>query len=535
MASNQTFNDLLYFLVNQYDTLPRQSLNATILKSYSKEHFLTAKQILVSQCEKNKLTNQITDFKRNRISPNIEQKLVKDIIDIWDVIDRETGGDLDTVFAASLPASIPANQASLSVGDISLPDLFSSVLKLQQQNEYLRSQLEVITKSLTAIHHKLPRLDDTFLLNQSTRSSHLQSPTSGRLSSPLRSLPKTPFVTPSPLSETLSTTTESTVFSSVHFGPLATTAATIVTDVTPAATEVTTPVASKVTPAATVVTPVATEVTPAATEATPAATEATTPATTEATDATDATPAAKEATPAATEARPAATNVTPAATNVTPGATVETPAATDDNPAATNETPAATDVTPAASDETSAVTDDTPVAADASGAAPAATGEASDIAGVPDNSSTANRRSYSSTASDLSSSRANWTLAKARNKKRIIPVIGRAERIGDDDLEGVAPNVKNYAELSISRLSVSTTSDKVKSHLHKHGIEVRDVFILSSKINGTKSAKVRVAIEQRDRAKSPDIWPQHCRVADWVNFKKKSRPANGPDVDNGGL
>ena len=147
MASNQTINDLLYFLVNQYDTLPRLSLNTTLLKSYSKEQFLTAKQILVSQCDKYKLTNQISDFKRNRISPNVEQKLVKDIIDIWDVIDRETGGDLDIVFVASIPASFPANQASPSVGDISLPDLFASVLKLQQQNEFLKSQLVVITNS----------------------------------------------------------------------------------------------------------------------------------------------------------------------------------------------------------------------------------------------------------------------------------------------------------------------------------------------------------------------------------------------------
>ena len=99
-------------------------------------------------------------------------------------------------------------------------------------------------------------------------------------------------------------------------------------------------------------------------------------------------------------------------------------------------------------------------------------------------------------------------------------------RIGDDDLEGVAPIAKTYTEISVSRLKDSVTSDKVKVHLHKHGIEVRDVFILSSKINGTKSAKVRVAIEHKERAKSPDIWPEHCRVADWVNFKKKGRPVN---------
>ena len=81
----------------------------------------------------------------------------------------------------------------------------------------------------------------------------------------------------------------------------------------------------------------------------------------------------------------------------------------------------------------------------------------------------------------------------------------------------------------------TATADKVKSHLHKFGIEVRDVFILSSKIQGTKSAKVRVAREHRDRAKSPEIWPQHCKIADWVNFKRKSRPVGAIGNDNGSI
>ena len=72
----------------------------------------------------------------------------------------------------------------------------------------------------------------------------------------------------------------------------------------------------------------------------------------------------------------------------------------------------------------------------------------------------------------------------------------------------------------------------MKTHLHKHGIEVRNVFILSSKIKGTKAAKVRVAPEQKDRVKNAEIWPTHCRVADWINFRK--RPAKNPTADDVG-
>ena len=55
-------------------------------------------------------------------------------------------------------------------------------------------------------------------------------------------------------------------------------------------------------------------------------------------------------------------------------------------------------------------------------------------------------------------------------------------------LEGVAPIVKDHFEVFVSRLKETTTSDLVKRHLHEHGIEVKDVFILKSKRQGTKSA-----------------------------------------------
>ena len=145
-----------------------------------------------------------------------------------------------------------------------------------------------------------------------------------------------------------------------------------------------------------------------------------------------------------------------------------------------------------------------------------------------------NNRPYSSAAKDLASSQKQWTLAQARNKRKIVPVVGRAERLGDDGLEGVPPSRKNFAEISVSRLKDTVTIDKVRSHLHKHGIEVNDIFLLSSKINGTKSAKIRVAIEHKERVKSPEIWPVHSRVADWVNFKKK-KSDNGSRIETDSL
>ena len=65
MMAPQTTNDVLHCVVNQYDILHRQGLNAILLDSYSKDQLLTAKQILISQCEKLTLSNRISNFKKS--------------------------------------------------------------------------------------------------------------------------------------------------------------------------------------------------------------------------------------------------------------------------------------------------------------------------------------------------------------------------------------------------------------------------------------------------------------------------------------
>ena len=112
---------------------------------------------------------------------------------------------------------------------------------------------------------------------------------------------------------------------------------------------------------------------------------------------------------------------------------------------------------------------------------------------------------------------------------------GQAAKKNDDLLEGVPPIVRDFWDISVSRLKETTTAEKIKTHLHQHGIEVRDVFILNSKIKGTKAAKVRVAREHADRAKSPLIWPEHIKVADWVQCKRKSNPKVTNGGENGSL
>ena len=79
-------------------------------------------------------------------------------------------------------------------------------------------------------------------------------------------------------------------------------------------------------------------------------------------------------------------------------------------------------------------------------------------------------------------------------------------------------------EVAVLRLKEgSTTPDKVKFYLQSKNIEVKEVFVFPSKIKGTVSAKVRVALEHKDRALDPAIWPQHLRISSWINQSKATR------------
>ena len=80
--ANLVVNELLCFLTTQYDKVEKTNLNTILLEFYTREEVINAKNILVSICESNGISDQISDFKKNRIGSNVEQKVVKDILDI---------------------------------------------------------------------------------------------------------------------------------------------------------------------------------------------------------------------------------------------------------------------------------------------------------------------------------------------------------------------------------------------------------------------------------------------------------------------
>ena len=84
----------------------------------------------------------------------------------------------------------------------------------------------------------------------------------------------------------------------------------------------------------------------------------------------------------------------------------------------------------------------------------------------------------------------------------------------------------------MSRLSLNSTPDKIKHHLQAQGIEVKDVYVFDSKIKGTKSARVRVCLEHREKAKHGNTWPEFTRVQDWIYKPKTLKSKQNGKHDN---
>ena len=53
-----------------------------------------------------------------------------------------------------------------------------------------------------------------------------------------------------------------------------------------------------------------------------------------------------------------------------------------------------------------------------------------------------------------------------------------------------------------------------------------NVFLLPSRIRGTRSARVRVPLEFKNIVLESNFWPEHIRVRSWVCQPKMSVPEN---------
>ena len=145
-------NECLCFITKQYDNLNKVNLTSS-LDFYQLKVLVDAKEIIVAEYEKVGDANNIKSFKtkRKENSPGAKSKVIKDILDIWDVVDTTLAGKLGVTFVAADPNQLP----SVNADQFNLQFLIGAINKLQDEVKQQRGSLEGITQSLTAVHTRL--------------------------------------------------------------------------------------------------------------------------------------------------------------------------------------------------------------------------------------------------------------------------------------------------------------------------------------------------------------------------------------------
>ena len=139
----------VFWRLNTINSIERISL----LSFFTLEESVTAKQILIASCEKIINPELINDFKKRRLNTkgDAKHKVIKDILDIWAVVDCEKAGNLQTQFVAANVSRLP----SVNADQFNLQFLVSSILKLQEQYNENKLSLSLVHQDVKNIKQHL--------------------------------------------------------------------------------------------------------------------------------------------------------------------------------------------------------------------------------------------------------------------------------------------------------------------------------------------------------------------------------------------
>ena len=130
MATSGVVDNVLYFVASYFDKLARLELNSLIVEFYKKEELLASKLLLVSECDKIGVTDDITESKKKRLNTgsqnDIKQKISKDILDIWSIVDLHNGGQFLVSFVATDPPHLPSTTPTSSSSPSASPSVTPS-------------------------------------------------------------------------------------------------------------------------------------------------------------------------------------------------------------------------------------------------------------------------------------------------------------------------------------------------------------------------------------------------------------------------
>ena len=110
--------------------------------------------------------------------------------------------------------------------------------------------------------------------------------------------------------------------------------------------------------------------------------------------------------------------------------------------------------------------------------------------------------------------RDKWTLVESLKRRKVTSVVGSRKDGGS--LIGVERKVKDTWDLYVGNIAENVGEEVIADYLRKNGVEPRACYMFSSKVRGTKSARIRVSMEDKERTLMPEFWPEFVRVRSWI-------------------
>ena len=120
----------------------------------------------------------------------------------------------------------------------------------------------------------------------------------------------------------------------------------------------------------------------------------------------------------------------------------------------------------------------------------------------------------SSKSSQGSARNDKWILVDRLRRRNIKPIVGNRMDV-ESGLRGVEARKRDTWDIYVGNL-VGVSETQLLDYLKSQSIEVKKCHLLSSKVRGTCSARLRVSIEHKEKALDPDCWPEHIGVRSWI-------------------
>ena len=152
MASLTT-NEFLCFLSFHTDKLASDCLYQKLSDFYNEKEAVVAKNILISVFDNVLDPELIKSQRKPRVNGKepAKDKIVRDILEIWQILDRENAGNIPTQFVAADITRIP----SVNAEKYNIQFLVSSILKLQEQAYKQENLNDNILNTLLKINRRL--------------------------------------------------------------------------------------------------------------------------------------------------------------------------------------------------------------------------------------------------------------------------------------------------------------------------------------------------------------------------------------------